>query len=153
MSRWDHLFELKPKPLAVHVVEEVARLIAQDLSQWPPPVVEWSTEADRRKYSALFSANAVRPGPETLREAFKLARWEMQRDVQAIDDYMTEERWRTAGVSDDDFLALLFLHQWLVEQMLALSEATEGRVRRPQLESCLVLAERSLAEGERQRHQ
>lgn len=144
MGRWDHLFEVKPKTLTEHLLDEVAGLLAKDLAGWPPPIEEWSNEADRRKFGALFEPESARPDGATFREAFRLARWEMQREVNAIDDYMTREEWRAKGVPEDDFLALLFLHQWLVEQMLGLSEATGGRIKRDQLEDCLDRCERRL---------
>jgi hypothetical protein len=145
MGRWDHLFELKPRPLAEQLIDEMARLLAQDLSHWPPPVEAWTSEADRKKFAPLFKAEAIRPDGATFREALRLARLEMKRDVPAIDDYMTREQWRSAGVPQRDFLALLFLHQWLVEQMLALNEATEGRIKRSQLEECLARCQSALA--------
>jgi hypothetical protein len=142
MGRWDHLFDLKPKPIADHLLDEVAALLSQDLVQWPPAVLEWISAAEQSRFAPLFVGGAPRPGLATFEEAFRLARWEMQRDVLAIDAYMTETKWRSAGISDSEFLALLFLHQWLVEQMLSLNEVTGGRVKRPQLDECLVRTER-----------
>ncbi len=149
MGRWDHLFEARPKPLAEHVIDEAAKLLAKDLATWPPPIGEWGSEADRKRFAPLFAPDTQEPGPTTYAEAFRLARWEMQRDVRAIDAYMTNEGWRSAGVSDDEFLALLFLHQWLIEQMLGLNEATEGRIKRPMLVECLDNCRRRLADRSR----
>jgi hypothetical protein len=145
MGRWDHLFDLKSKPLTEHLLDEVAGLLSQELAEWPPTVIEWTSDSDHQRFAPLFRPEAPRPGAMTFREAFRLARWEMQRDVFAIDAYMTETQWRSAGVSDAEFLALLFLHQWLVEQMLGLTEVTGGRIKRPQLEECLGRAERRFA--------
>jgi len=144
MSRWDHLFALKPKPLTEVLLDEVAGLLSQELTDWPPTVLDWSSDADRRRFAPLFEPEAKPPGPATVHEAFRLARWEMQRDLLAIDSYMTGTQWRSAGVADSEFLALLFLHTWLVEQMLSLSEATEGRIKRTQLDQCLERAEQRL---------
>jgi hypothetical protein len=147
MGRWDHWLEAKAKPLTEHVLDEVAKILAKDLSGWPPPVAEWSSDADRERFASLFAPAAARPGRITFREAFRLARWEMQRDVQAIDQYMTREQWRSEGVADHEFLALLFVHQWLIEQLLGLNEATEGKIKRTQLEDCLDRCERKLGHG------
>jgi hypothetical protein len=44
---------------------------------------------------------------------------------------MRNKRYLERGLAPTDRLPLLFLNRWLVEQMLGLGEATEGRIKRP----------------------
>ena len=50
---------------------------------------------------------------------------------------MRNKRYLEHGLAPTDRLALLFLNRWLVEQMLGLGEATEGRVNRRLDVQCL----------------
>lgn len=146
MGRWDHLFEAKPRPIVEQVLDEVANLVARDLLTWPPPIQGWESDAEAKRFAPLFAPGAPRPGKAVFREAFRLARWEMDRAIEAIDDYVRHERWREAEVAPDGHLALQFLYRWLTEQMLGLAEATESHLRRPQLRDCLERCEKRFAE-------
>ena len=143
-GRWDHLFEARPVPLVEHLLQEVSKLLAKDLSRWPPPVQEVEAGSAAQQ---LLAEPGPRPGAHVYREAFRLARWDVAREFDAYDDYMRNERWRAAGLAPAERPALLFLSRWLVEQMLGLAEATEGRLKRPQLQQCLDLTERRVAAG------
>jgi hypothetical protein len=77
-------------------------------------------------------------------ESLRLATWELQREFDAYDDYMRNKRWEERGLTAADKPALLFVSRWLVEQLLALSESTEGRVGRPLLIRCLASTRRRL---------
>jgi hypothetical protein len=131
-SRWDHLFETKPIPILDHLLEEVARLLTQDLSQWPPPVQELDLDVGGT-FAPLFLEPPPRPSPAVYDEALRLSRWELEREFEAYDDSMRNKRYLERGLAPTDRLALLFLNRWLVEQMLGLGEATEGRVKRPMM--------------------
>jgi hypothetical protein len=144
-SRWDHLFEARPTPLVDHLLEEVARLLAKDLARWPPPVREVDLTATSQAFVELLSGEQPRPAPAVYTEALKLARLELQRELDAYDDYMRNKRYLEQGLAPTDRAALLLLDRWLVEQMLSLAEATQGRIKRPQLVHCLELVERKLS--------
>lgn len=135
-SRWDYLFEVKPVPLIDHMLEEVAKLLAKDLQQWPPPVQELDLEVGGQ-YATLFTEPPPRPAELVYAEALRLSRWELMREVEAYDDYMRNKRYLAAGLAPTDRHTLLFLNRWLVDQMLGLGEATEGRVNRRLMLQCL----------------
>jgi hypothetical protein len=135
-SRWDHLFESKPIPLMDHLLEEVARLLAKDLERWPPPVEEIDLDTGGT-FAPLFTEPRPPPSRPVYDEAMRLARWELAREFDAYDEYMRNKRYLERGLVPDDRLPLLFLSRWLVEQMLGLGEATEGRVTRALMRQCL----------------
>lgn len=135
-SRWDHLFDLKPVTLLEQLLEEVARLLAKDLQQWPPPVQELDLDTGGA-FAPLFTAPSRRPAPAVYTEALRLARWELTHETDAYDDYMRNKRYLERGLGPDDRTPLLFLGRWLTEQMAGLGEATEGRVKRKHMLECL----------------
>ena len=70
-------------------------------------------------------------------EARRLARWDLERATDAIDDYFRNRRYADAGIPDADRPALHLVSRWLVEQLLSLGEATGGRVKRADLVAVL----------------
>lgn len=142
-SRWDSLLETKPIPIMDQLLEEVARLLTKDLSQWPPPVQEIDLDTGGT-FAPLFLEHPPRPSPAVYSEALRLAHWELAREFDAYDDYMRNKRYLERGLAPTDRLALLFLNRWLVEQMLGLGEATEGRVKRPMMRQILEKVEAKL---------
>ncbi|NMO15546.1 hypothetical protein [Pyxidicoccus fallax] len=135
-SRWDHLFDLKPVTLLDHLLEEVAKLLAKDLQQWPPPVQELDLDTGGA-FAPLFTEPRPRPSPAVYTEALRLTRWELEHDTDAYDDYMRNKRYLERGLAPEDRMPLLFLSRWLTEQMTGLGEATEGRVKRKHMRECL----------------
>jgi hypothetical protein len=135
-NRWERLLEQKPVPLREHLLDEVARSLAGEWRNWPLPVaeVDHSTPAAQLE---LLSGRAPRPPPEVYAEALKLTRWDIERAHQATDDYFRNQRYRAAGVVDADKPVLLLLNRWLLEQLLSLGEATEGRLKRSDLATVL----------------
>ncbi len=144
-SRWDRLLETKPVPVIEHLVSEVAKLVAADLVGWPPSIGEIEPAASQQ-LEAVLAPGKPRPASGVFTESFRLARWELERETAAYDDYMRNRRWLQHGLAPEDKPALLFLCRWLVEQMLALGESTEGRVNRPRMLDCLERIERHLVE-------
>lgn len=135
-SRWDFLLETKPIPLMDHLLEEVAKLLTKDLSKWPPPVQEVDLDIGGT-FAPLLLEHPPRPALAVYSEALRLSRWELAREFDAYDDYMRNKRYLERGLAPTDRLALLFLNRWLVEQMLGLGEATEGRVKRQMMQRIL----------------
>ena len=142
-SRWDYLLETKPIPVLDQLLEEVSKLLAKDLAQWPPPVQELDLDIGGT-FAPLFLERPPRPSPAVYDEALRLSRWELEREFDAYDDYMRNKRYLERGLAPTDRLALLFLNRWLVEQMLGLGEATEGRVKRPHMRQILDKVEAKL---------
>jgi hypothetical protein len=122
-SRWDAILDLKPVPIREHLLDELARLFAHDLEAWP-----FSIEEPSAQVAALLKANATRPEPHLFRQAFVLAQWELEHDLLAFDDYMRNQRWREQALADAQKPMLLFLSRFIVEQLDALAQATEGRI-------------------------
>lgn len=135
-SRWDYLFETKPIPMMDHLLEEVAKLLAKDLEKWPPPVQEIDLDTGGQ-FATLFTEPTPRPSPAVYTESLRLARWDLTREFDAYDDYMRNNRYLERGLAPTDRTPLLFLSRWVVEQMLGLGEATEGRVTRKLMQQCL----------------
>lgn len=142
-SRWEHLLDQKPIPLAEHLLNEVAKLLAKDLSRWPLPIEELDPVTGQ-KFAALLAPGQPPPSAAAYTEALRLARWELARETDAYDDYMRNRRWLEHGLAPGDKAQLLLLSRWVVEQMLGLGEATEGRIRRPQMLQCLERLEHEL---------
>jgi hypothetical protein len=140
-SKWDYLLDQKPKPLATHLLEEVAKRLAKDLNQFPPPIEGFESESAEARFKPLFEP-PTRPHDDVYRAAFHLAKLELQREIEAIDEYMRNQRYKPLAPSDRDYLSMLFLSRWLTEQMLALSEAVQTRLPRPKLVECLEDVER-----------
>ena len=82
------------------------------------------------------------------REALRLARWDLEREHAAYDDYVRNRRYLERGLTEADRPALLFVSRWVLEQLLALADATGGRVKRPALtRKVLDGVERGLGSG------
>ncbi len=141
-SRWERLLESKPIPVIDHLVGEVAKLFAESLQAWPLDV----EDADPATLS-LLQAHPVRPEKAMFVEAFRLARWDLDREFDAFDDYVRNERWLAAGLPNGCKSLLLFLSRYLTEQALGVNEATEGRIDRRRMLSVLERTERLLLRG------
>ncbi len=137
-SRWEQFLELdrKPIPLIDHLLAEVAKLLAKDLETWPPPVLELDLDTGGR-FRELFAPDSRRPEPAVYEEAFRVARWELEREIDASADYFRNQRWIERGLSPAERTPILFVSTWLVEQLLSLREYTHNRVTRPNLVDCL----------------
>jgi hypothetical protein len=131
-SRWERILDSKPVPLQTHLLDEAARLLLVDLRQWPLPVQEIDV-ATGGAMAGLLSPDAPRPAPAVLPESLRLVGWELARAHDAYDDYMRNRRYQEAGIPERDRGALLLVSRWVLEQLLALSEATGGRVNRSAL--------------------
>ena len=145
-SRWDYLFEAKSVPLLEQLLEEVAKLLAKDLAKWPPPVEELDLDVGGT-FAPLLLEPTPRPSQAVYSEALRLSRWELAREFDAFDDYMRNKRYEQHGLAPTDRLGLLFLNRWLVEQLLGLGEATQGRVKRPMMGQVLDKLESRLRQG------
>jgi hypothetical protein len=126
MKNLDHLYAQKPLPLAEHLCIEVAKHCAQSLSQWPLPMEQSAS-------GALVPLPAHRPHRDVFVEAFALARLELLREFEAIDDYFRNRRFEAQGLTAADAPVIRFLTRYLLEQVFSVQDATEGRLKREQL--------------------
>lgn len=138
-SKWDLLLAAKPIPVQEHLLLECSRLFANDLGQWPLPMVESDSGT-----AALVAASPLRPGPIVFREAFRLARWELEHNFEAQDEYHRNRRWQEAGLTASERPLLMLIGRFVEEQLLGLAEATQGRIKRPALLRLLDLTEKDV---------
>jgi hypothetical protein len=131
-SKWDLVLGARPQPIVEHLVAEVAKLFARDLAAWPPEV-EAFDDATGAKLRDLLAASPARPAPSLYEEAFRLTRLDLSREFDALDDYWRNQRWLSAGLAASDKGMLLFLSRFVTEQLLALGEATDGRINRSRM--------------------
>jgi hypothetical protein len=143
-SRWDRLLGQKPISLSEHLAQEAARHLATELRRWPLPVEALEPEASHEVVE-LLGPDSPRPPAEAFTAALQLARWDLERQHEAYDDYMRNRRYLEVGLVEADRPALLLVSRWVLEQLLALSEATGGRVDRKALVSIIERIRRHLA--------
>lgn len=142
-SRWDALLEQKPVTLTEHLLEEASKRLSRELAEWPLPTGDLDPQAGRA-FQSLLQPDHPRPPETVFQQSFRLARWDVQREFAAYDDYVRNRRWLDAGLTPADKPALLFISRWLVEQVLQMAESTGGRVKRDQLLDCLDRTSRRL---------
>jgi hypothetical protein len=136
-GRWEFLEGVRAMTAAEAIVHEAAKLLAGELARWPPRV-EWTDATAAARYAPLYADAAPRPTDLAVREGMRLARWEMERDVQAIDFYMRNDLAAKVTTTAHDRLALDLVWRYLTEAMLALQELCGGRLKRAHLIDCLL---------------
>lgn len=134
-SKWDLILSQKPVPLVQHLLEEISKLLAQELGYWPPRLLDDALPS-------VVAEARERPSPLLYRAAFTLTRFELAHEHEAYDDFLRNQRWLVEGLHVTDKPMLLFLTRFLTEQVLALAEATEGRIKRAQLRELVDSVER-----------
>jgi hypothetical protein len=142
-SRWELLLDKKPVPLIEALLDEAAKFFCQELQAWPPELMELELPAGRET-AALIEATPARPRDEIWREAFALARWDLNRDFEIFDEYMRNRRYLEKGLTEGERPLVLFLSRLLTEHALGLNEATEGRVNREKMVELLHRTEKRL---------
>jgi hypothetical protein len=131
-DRWERILDQKPVTLQEHLLDEAAKLLLADLRTWPLPIEEID-EHTGAGIAEFFAPDAPRPSPAVLASALKLARWDLDREHEAYDDFIRNRRYQESGITERERPVLLFVSRWVLEQLLALSDATDGRVDRPAL--------------------
>lgn len=140
-NKWDFILDQRPVPLLSHLLEEVAKIFASSLAQWPPQVEDFDPQTGH-KVAALLADSPLVPDARLYSEAFVLTGFELKREFEAADDYLRNQRWMASGLSAKEKGMLLFLSRFMTEQLLGLAEATEGRLSRPNLVTVLERTER-----------
>ena len=131
-DRWERVLEQKPISLQEHLLDEAAKLLLVELRQWPLPIQEVDAQTGAG-IAELVAPDAPRPSPAVLAVALKLTRWDLEREHDAYDDFMRNRRYQEAGITDRERPVLLLVSRWVLEQLSALSDATEGRIDRQAL--------------------
>lgn len=129
-SRWEQVLEKKPIPIVDHLVEEVAKLFSAELGKWPLEVEDVELGPESRAWAKFLLPDAPGPSVVEWKEAFRLAHWDLAHEHDAYDEYVRNQRWTEAGLPPDARAMLLFLSRYVTEQLLALGEATQGRIDR-----------------------
>jgi hypothetical protein len=142
-SRWDLLLDKKPVPLIEHLLDEAAKFFTDQLSAWPPELLELDLPTGRET-AALIEATPKRPRDQIWHEAFELARWDLNRDFEIFDEYMRNRRYLEKGLSEAERPLVLFLSRLLTEHALGLNEATQGKVNREKMVELLHRTEKRL---------
>ena len=139
--RWDFLYDRQKQPVKAFILERFAEHLAEELAQWPPPFVEWGSEAQRERWAA---AAAERPRDDVLRFALELARLDLAREYEAYEERLVNgrsSRWHTPQEEAAGHLLVLLL----TEQCLELKEHASGaHLGRADLVHALDLLERRL---------
>jgi len=128
-DRWERILEQKPVSLQEHLLDEAAKLLLVELRQWPLPIQEVDQDTGAG-IAELLAPDAPPPSPAVLAVALKLSRWDLEREHEAYDDFMRNRRYQEAGITDRERPLLLLVSRWVLEQLSALSDATEGRIDR-----------------------
>jgi hypothetical protein len=135
MGRWDRFYEARSITPEELLAQEVVKTLLSDLSGWPPPVAAWNDEKLHERFASVLAPGSPRPSNGVFRAAFQLARWELERDYEAIDEFYRNDRAASLASDARERLALIFLHRWLTDSCLEIIEASQ--LKRPRLGECL----------------
>ena len=139
--RWDFLYDRQRQPVKEFVLERLAQSLAEEIAAWPPPFVEWLTEDYRRRYQAGM---AQRPRQEVVRFALEMARLDLAREVERLDELMRNQAPRRLRGEAEEAAAHL-LSRLVSEKCLSLKEWAEGaRLSRDDLVRAVELVEQRL---------
>jgi hypothetical protein len=139
--RYDWLYERQKQPVKQYILERFAGELAEELRAWPPPDMEWESEA----LEGLYQAGAAAPPREAVvRYALDLARLDLRREFEAIEQSLAGDGSGTLQ-SDAERAAVHLLVRLVTERCLSLKEYAEGaRLSREDLVGALGLVERAL---------
>jgi hypothetical protein len=139
--RWDFLYDRTRQPVREWVVERFAEVLADELRAWPPPLVEWTSDAERARWA---EAAGARPPDAAVRLALEIARLDLGRAWDAA-----ERRLDAGGAVCPTPAArdgVRLLARFLSERCLDLKEHAEGaRLTREDLVRCLDRVEARLS--------
>lgn len=140
MGRWDYLYEIGPRPAIDVLLDEAAKAFSEDLKSWPPPLEGLEPAGVQRTLAVL---RGERPHRLAYEEAFKLARFDLEHEYEAIDRWQ-ESGWRSAQLNEAERDAAVFLWRYLTERIFDLNEAVQSRLRRADLVTLVDRIERRL---------
>ena len=149
-SRWDRILDQKPQEVRDFVLDQVADQLAEDLRNFPPPIVEWLDDALKARYAAVLS-RLGRPELETYRVACELAREELLREYERIDAFCRSLEFKRLLPSALEEQTAHFMTRYLVDGALAFQEHAQGKFRRRELVTLVEKIEDRLLRGYRLR--
>jgi hypothetical protein len=138
--RFDHLYDREKQPVKAYVLARFADELAAELRAWPPPFVDWVTDALRDRWAA---GAAAPPRDDVVRLALELARLDLVRDFEGVERRLAESGHRLQTPAEEAAAHLLV--RFLTEKCLGLKEYADGlRLRREDLVGLLDDVERRL---------
>lgn len=139
--RYDWLYERQKQPVKAYVLERFAGELAEELRAWPPPALEWESEALRLRWEA---GAAAPPREAVVRYALALARLDLRREYEAVERSLAGPEGEVLQGEAERAAAHLLL-RLVTERCLALKEYASGlRLTRDDLVGALDLVERAL---------
>ena len=149
MGRWDHLADQKPVAVRDKLLDLVADELTQELRAWPP-AVEWLDPSLQARFEPGLR-RAGRPELDTARVACELARLELLREFDLIDQFWRSQRQHQLLPSELEHETAQFLVRWLIESALSFQEAVKHRFKHAELASLIERVEDRLLRGFRLR--
>jgi hypothetical protein len=139
-DRWEWLEGLRSTSIEEALAHEAARVLADELLAWPPPIA-WDDPRAEAEFAPLFQPDARRPPLVAIGLGFRFARWELERQFEAIDHAARNHLLERELTDEQDRLAARFLWRWLPEWLLELKERAGPRITRAHLIVALDQAE------------
>ena len=150
MARWDFLADQKPATIKETVLGLVADELTSELRAWPPRTYEWMNPAQQARFQPVLARQGM-PELDTLRASCELARLELLREVERVDQFWRGSRRAELLPSALEEETAHFLVLWLVESALEFQEAVQHRYRRAELAALVERVEDRLLRGFRLR--
>lgn len=120
--RWDFLYDRQKQPVKAYVLERFAEELAGELAAWPPPFVDWVSEAQRARWAR---GAEEKPRDDVLRLALELARLDLVREHDAY-ERLLERDGPVRLQTEAEAAAVHLLVFFVTERCLALKEHAEA---------------------------
>jgi hypothetical protein len=143
MGRWDYLYDAKSRPIGDYLLDELAKQLEKEVRGFPPEVDFGEDPAAAARYGPLL-ASGKKPSDVAVQTAIWLARNDLLREFEAVDQFMRNGGLEERLGSDEDRELCRFLWQFLVEECLAFSEASNSRFKHADLAEALARLEKRL---------
>lgn len=139
--RWDFLYDRQKQPVRTYVLERFAEELARELSDWPPPFVEWVPDELRARWAAGM---AEKPPGRVVRLALALAKLDLAREFE-LEEKLLDRDGAAAWQTDAERAAGHLVVRYVTERCLGLKEYAEPmRLTRAELIGALEGAEKRL---------
>lgn len=131
-DRWRWLEQISPESAVAVAVKQLARMIADELSDWPPQVRLAEGPLAKRLGQVLVRGSR-RPSTAAFEEAIQRVTWDLERNEEAIDFYGRNHHLERACPDPYDQIGSEVMAHYILEALFTLMDKTEGRVRRADL--------------------
>jgi len=124
---YEPLYEATSVPLKAYVLDAIAERLADAVIHFPPTIDAWPRPELRERFEPLLTR--VRPpiASKVWRCALKLYAWELERDVERIDAYLSGGHHGEFGLGPDELETAIFLWQHWWNETLAFKEYAKGK--------------------------